>query len=98
MYTIRASATSPAGNITDVSTACTVPGESVTTPPPLVPGDVNGDGLADCRDLTLIRGALGSRPGDPRFSTALDLITDHIIDVKDLQFVAVRVPPGTVCK
>jgi len=47
-------------------------------------GDVNGDGVIDGRDITLIARAMGSRPGDSNWNPACDLNGDGVVDSTDL--------------
>lgn len=65
---------------------------------PKVVGDVNGDGVVDCGDLNLIKASFGSRTGSRAFNPDVDVVSNGIIDIRDLSFVARLVPAGTVCK
>jgi hypothetical protein len=52
---------------------------------PLIPGDLNGDGVADCADRALIMTALGSKAGQPRFDIRADVNGDGVVDRADLR-------------
>lgn len=62
------------------------------------PGDVNADGVVDCRDIALVRAALGTRAGQPGWDARADVVVDGVIDVRDLAYVSQRLPVGTVCQ
>jgi Bacterial Ig-like domain (group 3)/Dockerin type I domain/Bacterial Ig-like domain (group 2) len=68
---------------------------SVTITP--VPGDVNGDGVVDCLDLSLVKAAFGTKSGQPAFNPAADVNHDGVVNVLDLSYVARMVPAGTTC-
>lgn len=61
------------------------------------PGDLNGDGLVDCTDLSIVRAALGKGASESGFDSRADTNQDGVVDVKDLAFVAQLLPPGTIC-
>ncbi len=73
----------------------TVAGESRIIPYPfdallvkVCLGDVNGDGLINIIDLTLVSFAYGSFEGEPDYNPDADLNSDGIIDMQDLVIVA----------
>jgi sugar lactone lactonase YvrE len=70
------------------------PAEAPNAPP----GDVNRDGVVDCDDLKSVQNALGTRQGQTGFDPQADLVTDGVIDVRDLVFVTQRMPAGTRCE
>lgn len=47
-------------------------------------GDVNGDGIVDMKDITIIIYAFGTTPGYPRWNPEADLNNDNVVDVKDV--------------
>jgi hypothetical protein len=47
-------------------------------------GDVNGDGIIDDKDLSLLQAAFGSTPGMPNWNPKCDLNGDGKVDGKDL--------------
>lgn len=51
-------------------------------------GDVNRDGAIDFEDLSIMRDALESIPGDPNWNPDCDLNKDGIIDIYDLSIVS----------
>jgi hypothetical protein len=51
-------------------------------------GDVNGDGLINVIDLTLVSLAYGSFEGEPDYNPDADLNSDGIVDMKDMATVA----------
>ena len=62
-----------------------------------IPGDVNGDGVANCTDLDLVKASLNLTRGQTGYNPAIDLNNDGIINVDDLALVAENIPKGTVC-
>ena len=61
-------------------------------------GDVNGDGVVNCADMAVIRAAFGKRAGQPGWDARADVVTDGIIDIRDLAFVSQKLPVGTQCQ
>jgi hypothetical protein len=61
-------------------------------------GDVNRDNVLDCNDLRLVRASLGTRAGQPGFNPDVDIDSNGIIDIRDMAFVAQKLPVGSVCK
>ena len=49
-----------------------------------ITGDVNGDGIVDCKDLMGLKLALGIRSGEPGFLTTADVDGNGVIDVNDM--------------
>lgn len=60
--------------------------------------DVNSDGIVDCADLAVIRQRFGAISGKTGYDLRADLNGDAAINVRDLAFVAQKLPKGTVCK
>jgi len=52
-----------------------------------LPGDINGDGKVDMRDIALVCRAYGSYPGHPRWDPRCDLNDDEKVDMKDIGWV-----------
>jgi hypothetical protein len=61
-------------------------------------GDVNGDGVVNCADVSAVRAAFGTRSGQPGFDQRLDFNGDGVIDIRDLAVVAQHLPAGTTCQ
>ena len=63
-----------------------------------MPGDVNGDGVANCTDLNLVKASFGTYRGQPGYNPAADLNNDGVINVEDLALVSKNLPEGTACR
>jgi hypothetical protein len=55
-------------------------------------GDVNGDRKTDIKDYQLVKSAIPSVPGGPKWNPNLDINNDGKIDVKDYQIVKSHIP------
>jgi parallel beta-helix repeat protein len=55
-----------------------------------VPGDVDGDGIVNMRDLYYIALHYGSRPGDPNYVKNYDVDDNGIINMLDLYYAALQ--------
>lgn len=62
-----------------------------------MPGDVNVDGVVDCRDQAVVKASFGRRTGMPGFDARADTNGDGVVDIRDLSFVAQKLPAGTTC-
>jgi hypothetical protein len=62
-----------------------------------VAGDVNGDGVVTCADVTVLRASFGSRRGQANYNAAADQNNDGIISVIDLAMVTQKLAAGTKC-
>ena len=62
-----------------------------------MPGDVNGDGIVNCADFSIVRGAFGKSAGQPGWDPRADVVADGIIDIRDLAFVSQMLPARTQC-
>ena len=62
-----------------------------------VAGDVNGDGVVTCADVTVVRAAFGSRRGQANYNAAADQNNDGLVSVIDLSLVTQKLPAGTKC-
>lgn len=61
------------------------------TPPVIVPGDVNGDGVIDIKDVTLVmRHVLDLHRLDKSGKEAADVNGDDVIDIKDVTLIMRR--------
>ena len=61
------------------------------------PGDVNGDGVTTCTDLTLTKSVIGARSNDARFLPRADMDDNGVIDIRDIAAIARLLPAGTAC-
>jgi uncharacterized repeat protein (TIGR01451 family) len=59
--------------------------------------DLDGDGLATCADLLLVKKSLGTRLGQDGYVGPYDINGDGVIDVRDLAFVGWVLGPGSRC-
>ena len=66
----------------------------VTLPKP--PGDLNGDGVANCVDLALAKFSFNKRAGQPGFDARADVNGDGAVDIKDWTLMT-QVVPVTTC-
>jgi hypothetical protein len=62
-----------------------------------VPGDVDGDGQIGCSDIQLVRTALGKHVGELLYDGRADINGDGTVDIRDLAYVAQKLPSGTKC-
>jgi Dockerin type I domain len=60
-------------------------------------GDVNGDGVVDCKDYDVVRQSLGLRTGQTGFNSQADLNGDGLITIEDLSKEALQVSGNPVC-
>jgi parallel beta-helix repeat protein len=82
----------PCMNYTITAEASVLPGESDTADNTYIdgnvqvkiPGDINGDGIVDVKDLSIVSIAYGSLEGEPDYDPIADLNNDGIVDMKDL--------------
>jgi hypothetical protein len=95
LFAAWASATSPPG-ITPPSTTIDIFFSSRCVVDPIA-GDLDCDGDVDCNDLAIVRASFGKRSGQLGFDPLADTNSDGVVDVKDLAFVAQKLPVGTRC-
>lgn len=62
----------------------------VTLPHP--PGDLNGDGVANCVDVALAKASFFKRAGQPGFDARADVNGDGVVDIKDWTLMTGVVP------
>jgi lysophospholipase L1-like esterase len=65
---------------------------------PRYPGDADGDGMATCNDLAIVKAAFGAKLGQPNFDPRGDLNNDGVVNVLDLSLVAKNLLSGAVCQ
>ena len=53
--------------------------------PPAIPGDLNGDGKANCDDLAIIKASRHKKVGQPGFDIRADLNGDGVVNGKDVK-------------
>ena len=63
-----------------------------------VPGDVNGDSVVNCADIAIVKAAFGKTSAQSGFDLRADVVSDGVINVRDLAFVSQHLPGGTVCQ
>ncbi|KQW48236.1 hypothetical protein ASD88_25970 [Pelomonas sp. Root662] len=63
-----------------------------------MPGDINFDGAIDCGDQAIVKAAFGRRVGMPGFDARADVNGDGVVDIRDLSFIAQKLPAGTTCR
>jgi hypothetical protein len=63
-----------------------------------VPGDVNGDSVVNCTDMSIVKASYGKSTGQPGFDLRADVNGDGAVNILDLATVSRQLPPGTVCK
>jgi nitrous oxidase accessory protein len=93
----------PCVNYTIIAEASILPGELDTEDNTHVdgkvkvkmPGDVNGDGVVDVMDLSIIGAAYGTFEGQPGYDPDADLNEDGIVDLRDLAVVTINY--GNTC-
>ncbi|GEM_PF-2744615 len=59
--------------------------------------DVNSDGVVNCLDVAVIRGAFGKKQGDLGYDPRADVNLDGVVNIRDLAFVSQLLPAGTTC-
>lgn len=52
------------------------------------PGDINGDGEVDIRDVSIAARAFGSYPGHPRWNPIADVNNDDEVNIRDIAAIA----------
>jgi len=60
-----------------------------------IPGDINGDGKVDIKDIAIVAAAFGSYPGHAKWNSSADLNYDEKIDIRDIAIAATNF--GRVC-
>jgi len=50
---------------------------------PEVQGDLNEDGVSDCKDLAIVKASFGKRAGQSGFDPRADFNADGVVDIKD---------------
>jgi hypothetical protein len=68
-----------------------------STTTPRVTGDLDGDGLVNCSDLSIVKASMGKRSGQAGFDARADVNGDRVVNVIDLATVSRAVAPGSVC-
>lgn len=61
------------------------------------PGDVDGDGVVDCKDYDAVRQSLGLKTGQAGFNPRADLNGDGLITIEDLSKEALQLSGNPVC-
>ena len=63
-----------------------------------VPGDVNGDSVVNCADMSIVKNSYGKRTGQAGFDLRADVNGDGVVNIFDLAAVSRRLPVGAVCQ
>jgi len=66
--------------------------------PTAVVGDVNGDSLVSCADLSVVKTSFGKRTGQFGFDPRADVNNNGVVDISDLAVVSRQLPAGTTCQ
>src|SRR5581483_4090252 len=61
-------------------------------------GDVDGNGVINCNDLTLVQTSFGKRRGQAGFNSAADFNNDGVVNILDLFLITRQLQAGTVCQ
>ncbi len=64
---------------------------------PRAPGDADGDGVATCADMDIVKAAFGTKAGQSAFDARADLNGDGVVNVVDLSLVAQNLLSNTTC-
>ena len=62
-----------------------------------LPGDVNGDNLVNCADMSIVKGSYGKSTGQVGFDLRADVNGDGAVNILDLATVSRDLPAGTTC-
>jgi hypothetical protein len=60
-------------------------------------GDVNGDGVVDCKDVAIILASYGKMKGQSGFDPRADINGDGVVNRLDLSIVVSQLPAGLSC-
>src|SRR5271166_3342845 len=60
-------------------------------------GDLNGDGITNCADLTIVKNAFGSKRGYSNYDSRADVNGDGVVNIYDLSAVSRNIPAGIKC-
>ncbi len=63
--------------------------QRLLTLPPIIKGDISGDGQVNLTDLGIVMGAFGRKIGEPGFDPRADLNGDGFIDIYDLVMIGI---------
>ena len=102
VLTVTTSAATPPGSYTLVINGVSADDvrSHVATVPLVVlgtPGDVNGDGVVNCVDVTAVRASYGKNISQTGYNPSADFNGDGFVNIQDLQFVVQQLPAGTSC-
>jgi polygalacturonase len=62
-----------------------------------IPGDLNGDAVVNCVDLTAASASIGRRVGQPGYVAAADLDNNGLVDIRDIAAISRLLTAGTRC-
>jgi len=61
-------------------------------------GDVNKDGVVNCKDVNIVKAAFGTTKAAKNWNPEADLNNDGVVDINDLAIVLHHLPSGLVCQ
>ena len=64
----------------------------------LVNFDLNNDGVVDCTDVNIVRGAFGKRVGEQGYIANADLNGDNVVNLRDLSMLTQMLSARTYCQ
>ena len=71
---------------------------SEVPPPDRRPEVANNDGVVDCTDVNIVRGAFGKRVGELGYLANADLNGDNVVNLRDLSMLTQMLSARTYCQ
>jgi len=71
-------------------------GDTGATPQQIIvnASDLNGDGIVNCIDVSIVKAAFGKRIGQAGYDSRADVNRDGTVDIRDLAAIAQKLPVG----